>query len=76
MQDELTRKLRAFEADHRWITENLETLSEQYADQWIAVENCQVIASDPDPAGLRSKLSDPADTCVEFITREPLEMVL
>jgi len=76
MPDELSRKLHAFEADHRWITENFETLSEQYVDLWIAVKNCRVIGSDPDPATQRSKLSDPADTCVEFITREPLEMVL
>ncbi len=49
---------------------------EQYADQWIAVKGGEVIASDPDLTGLLSKLPDPAHTCVEFITREPLEMVL
>ena len=34
------------------------------------------MASGPDLAGLLSKLSDPAHTCVDFITRESLEMVL
>jgi len=72
----VTDELLAFEADHVWVNENLETLLEQYPDQWIAVKNGRVIASDPDLAGLLSKLPEPALTCVEFITREPLEMVL
>ncbi len=76
MNEQLTNRLLAFEADYVWINENLETLLEQYAEQWIAVENGQVIASDPELTGLLPKLPDPAHTCVEFITREPLEMVL
>ena len=76
MNDQLTNQLLAFEADHVWINENLETLLEQYAEQWIAVKNGQVIASDPDLTGLISKLPDPAHTCVEFITDELLKMVL
>ena len=76
MDEQLTTQLLAFEADYVWINENLETLLEQYAEQWIAVENDQVIASDPGLTGLISKLPDPAHTCVEFITREPLEMIL
>lgn len=76
MNSQLTNELLAFEADHVWISENLETLLEQYTDQWIAVKDGKVVASNPDLAGLLSKLPDPAHTCVEFITREPLEMVL
>ena len=76
MNSQLTNKLLAFQADHLWISGNLETLLKQYAEQWIAVENGQVIASDPDLAGLISKLPNPALTCVEFITDEPLKMVL
>lgn len=76
MKEQLTDELLAFGADHVWVNENLETLLERYADQWIAVRNGQVIASDPDLPPLLSKLADPAHTCVEFITREPLEMVL
>ncbi len=76
MNSRLTSELLAFEADHVWVSENLETLLEEYADQWIAVKDKKVIASDPALAGLLSKLSEPAHTCVEFITREPLEMVL
>ena len=76
MNNQLTSVLLSFEADHVWVNENLETLLEQYVDQWIAIKNGQVLASDPDLTGLLSKLPDPAHTCVEFITREPLEMVL
>lgn len=76
MKGQLTSALISFEADHVWVNENREALVEQYAEQWIAVKKGQVIASDPDLASLLSKLPDPAHTCVEFITCEPLEMVL
>lgn len=76
MNSPLTNELLAFEADHVWVSDNMETFLEQYADQWIAVKKHEVIASDPELAGLLSKLPDPAHTCVEFITRESLEMVL
>jgi len=76
MNGQFTNELLAFEDDHVWVNKNLETLLGQYADQWIAVKNGQVVASDPDLSGLLSKLADPAHTCVQFITRDPLEMVL
>jgi hypothetical protein len=76
MNAQVTNVLLSNEADHMWVNENLETLLEQYVDQWIAVKNGQVLASAPDLPGLLSRLPDPAHTCVEFITREPLEMVL
>jgi len=73
---QLTNDLLAFEADHVWINENTETLLDRYADQWIAVKESRVIASDPDFSTLLRKLPDPANTCVEFITRERVEMIL
>lgn len=76
MNEKLSKALAEFERDHLWISENLGTLLERYADQWVAVMNGRVIASDPDLTGLLSKLADPANTCVEFVTRELLEMVL
>ncbi len=76
MKEQLTDELLEFEADHVWINENLEALLERYTDQWIGVKDCQVLTSDPELEGLLSKLSDPARTCVDFITREPIEMVL
>ncbi len=76
MNDQLTNQLIAFEDDYVWISENMKTLLKRYANQWIAVKSSQVIANDPDLEGLISKLPDPAYTCVEFVTDEPLEMVL
>jgi hypothetical protein len=65
-----------FQADHAWVDQNAEMLLANYPDQWIAVQNRQVIASDPEFEGLLPKLPDPAHTCVEFISSEPIEMVL
>ncbi len=76
MKEQLTNNLLAFAADHAWVNENRQALLLQYAEPWIGVKNGQVIANDPDLAGLLTKLPDPAHTCVEFVTREPLEMVL
>ena len=76
MREQLTDELLASEADYLWINENMDILLEKYLSQWIAVKNNQVIASDPDLDKLISMLTDPANTCVEFITDEPLGMVL
>lgn len=70
MKEQLTNELLTFEADHAWVSENLETLLEQYTDQWIGVKNGQVIANDPVLAGLLSKLAEPSHICVEFIIRD------
>ena len=76
MSNQLTKDLLVFQADHVRINDKVGTLLDRYADQWIAVKGSQVIASDPHLSGLLRKLPDPAHTCVEFITRERLEMVL
>lgn len=76
MEEKLANELFAFESDHVWVSKNMEILLDRYTDQWIAVKNGQVIASDPDLTGLLYKVPDPAHTCVEFITRDPIEMVL
>ena len=73
---QLSNEILAFDADHQWVSENLAMLQQQYAEQWIAVKSGRVIASDPELSGLLSKLTDATHTCVQFITREPLEMVL
>lgn len=76
MSNELSKELRAFAEDHIWISTHLDSLLEKYSEQWIAVKNQRVIASDVDLMLLREKLTDPAHTCFEFVTREPLEMLL
>jgi uncharacterized protein DUF5678 len=76
MKGDVHDEVLQFQADHTWIDQNREMLLTQYPDQWIAVRNGQVIASDPELEGLLSKLPDPPHTCVEFISGEPVEMVL
>ncbi len=74
--DELMEGLRKFRDDHLWVTDHREALLKDYAEQWIAVRDKRVIASDPDFESLIRRLEDPGHTCVEFITRRPLEVVL
>ena len=76
MREQLTDELLASEADYLWINENMDALLKKYLNQWIAVKNSRVIASDSDLDKLISKLPDPNHTCVEFITDEPLGMIL
>lgn len=76
MAEDLRKEILAFESDHIWVHENLDELYKKYPNQWIGVKDHRVIASDPDLLGLRSKLPDPTHTCIEFITREHLEMIL
>jgi hypothetical protein len=75
-QTEMGRILEQFADDHVWIARNREKLLEQYGEQWIAVENGKVIANDPDVHALRKKLANPAFTCVEFITHQPMEFMI
>ena len=70
------KSLRAFAQDHVWVDKNRARLIEQYDGQWIAVRDRKVIANDPSVNALISKLDDPQHTCIEFITSEPLEMIL
>ena len=70
------QSLATFEEDHLWVHQNMESLAADYADQWIAVRDGRVIASDPDLEALRAKIEDPSHTCVEYVTREPMEMIV
>lgn len=76
MNTDLHSEIMQFQADHQWIGQNQERLQADYPDEWIAVQNGQVIAHDPDLESLLARLPDPAHTCVDFISPEPVEMVL
>ncbi|MBM4030457.1 MAG: hypothetical protein FJ291_01570 [Planctomycetes bacterium] len=65
-----------FEKDRVWVDRHRSSLLNRYAERWIAVWDCRVIASDRDFDRLLQKVPDPPHTCFEFITRQPLEMVL
>jgi hypothetical protein len=69
-------QLLEFQSDHQWIEQNRLGLLARYSNQWIAVRSGHVLASDPDLDALLGRLPDPAHTCVEFLGREPIEMVL
>jgi len=76
MSNQLSKELHTFAEDHIWVSKHIESLLEKYAEHWIAVKNRRIIASDVDLTRLREKIPDPAHTCIEFVTREPLEMLL
>jgi len=76
MSDEMSKRLDDFAADHVWVNENMGALLKGYAEQWIAVKDRKVIASDSDLDLLISRLDDPANTCIECVTREPMVIVL
>ena len=76
MSEQLTKELTTFKQDHVWIKNNFESLLDKYSDQWVAVKNGIVLDSNSNLWALRDRLADPAHTCIEFITQEPLEMVL
>lgn len=69
MNNKLTNELLTFAADHTWINEDLETLLEQYPDQWIAVKKRD---SPWDCCGYASSLRRP----VIAGTRVPVDLAL
>lgn len=76
MGNQLSKEILAFESDHIWVHDNFDNLLKDYPEQWIGVKDHQVIASAPELSKLRDKLPDSAHTCIEFVTREHLEMIL
>jgi thymidylate kinase len=74
--EKAARELRAFEEDSDWIEEHYQELLAQYPEQWVAVQNKRVIASDPDLSALRARVPHPGNTNVEFITKEEVDFLL
>lgn len=70
------RELRAFEEDSDWIEEHYQELLAQYPEQWVAVQNKRVIASDPDVTALRAKVPDLAYTSRAFLTKHDGDVIL
>lgn len=75
-EKETVYSLQDFGKDHLWIQEHRKKLLSAYKNKWIAVRNQKVINSDKDLKVLCSRLEDPGNTFVEYITDEPLEMIL
>jgi len=74
--ERITQLIQAFEEDCLWIQENYQNLLSLYEDQWIAVLDKQVIASDRDFKKLISKVPENPRTRFEFITRKPFEAII
>jgi hypothetical protein len=68
--------LQDFEKDHLWVQGHWRKLLSNYKNKWVAIRNQKVIDSEKDIRLLCSRLKDPGNTCVEYITDEPLEMIL
>ena len=68
--------LQDFERDHLWTQSHRRKLLSNYRNRCVAVQNQKVIDSDKDLKVLRSRVKDPGNTFVEYVTDEPLEMIL
>jgi hypothetical protein len=64
---EVVDETTAFEVDREWIESHIDTLTENYADHWVAVKGGRVIALEVDLGELLNKLPDIAHTCIEYI---------
>jgi len=76
MSNQAVYSLQAFEKDHLWTQVHRRKLLSRYKNKWVAIRNQKVIDSDKDLKSLRSRVKDPSNTFVEYVTDEPLEMIL
>ena len=76
MPQTISERLHTFEDDHVWVDENRDTLLAEYAEEWVAVEGKRVIDHDPDFFSLIARMPHRGHTCVQFLTRDRLVMLL
>ena len=76
MSNEGVYLLQDFEKDHLWTHSHWRKLLANYKNKWVAIQNQKVIDSDKDLKVLRSRVKDPGNAFVEYLTDEPLEMIL
>ena len=76
MSNKAVYSLQDFEKDHLWSQGQRRKLLSTYKNKWVAIRNQKVIDSDKDLKSLRSRVKDPGNTFVEYVTDEPLEMIL
>ena len=74
------RTLPAFEANHRYLRENHAELLKEYPDQWVAVYEQRVVASDSTIKGVFNKVDQMGicrgDVVGEFMDTNPTPMIL
>lgn len=77
---QILKELRVFSEDTDWISEKQTMLRKKFADKYIAVVGRQVIDSDSELETLLRKLQkegrNPSEIPIEFISKEPLRLIL
>lgn len=77
---QILKELRGFSEDTDWISEKQTMLRKKFADKYIAVVGRQVIDSDSELETLLRKLQkegrNPSEIPIEFISKEPLRLIL
>jgi len=77
---QILKEIRGFSEDTDWISEKQTMLRKKFADKYIAVVGRQVIDSDSELETLLRKLQkegrNPSEIPIEFISKEPLRLVL
>lgn len=48
----------------QWLWDLPDTLRSQYAGQWVAAQDCRILASAPTMAELCDRLADPTDPTI------------
>ncbi len=48
----------------QWLWDLPDTLRARYAGQWVAAQDCRILASAPTMAELCDRLDDPADSTI------------
>lgn len=76
MPNKAVYSLQDFQKDHLWTQAHRRELLAVYKYKWVAIHNQMVIDSDKDIKMLCSRLKDPGNTYLEYVTDEPLEMIL
>lgn len=56
--------LRETEATMQWLWDLPDALRNQYAGQWVAAQDCRIVASAPTMAELCDRLANPADPTI------------
>jgi len=74
--EKVERELRALDEDCDWLEEHYQELLAQYPEQWVAVKDKRIIATDPDLTALRAKVPDPEHTNHAFLSRHKLDELL
>lgn len=77
---QILKELRVFSEGTDWISEKQTMLRKKFADKYIAVVGRQVIDSDSELETLLRKLQkegrNPSEIPIEFISKEPLRLIL